>query len=153
MCAVRRNRAFAILLLVLVGCSSSPVRNIFPPRASIQQVTVQADGSWKLQLRLQNYSNVSTTFATVDAKIELAGTAGGSLSAAPAIRIGPESADIVEVGLKPSPAAAQALAALHTGNIRYKLAGRITTSDPKGDYPYTFESVLSPVPGLNGVLR
>jgi len=150
---VRFCLTLAVLLLALAGCFGGPTRNIFPPRASIQQLTLQADGSWKLQLRLQNYSNVSTTFATVDAKIELAGNTAGSVSAAPAIRIGPESADIVEVGLKPSPAAAQAVASLHGGNVRYKLAGRIVTSDPKGDNEYAFEGVLSPVPGLVGVLR
>ncbi len=114
---------------------------------------MQADGTWKLQLRLQNYSSVSTTFATVEAKIEVAGVAAGSVNVATAIRIGPESADVVETILKPSPAAAQAVAALHAGNVRYKLAGRIVTSDPQGEYPYTFEGVLSPVPGLIGVLR
>jgi len=145
--------AIAILLLVLAGCFGGPTRNIFPPRASIQQLAVQADGSWKLQLRLQNYSNVSTTFATVDARIEVAGNAAGGVSAAPAIRIGPESADVVEASLKPSAAAAQAVASLRSGNLRYKLAGRIVTSDPKGDNEYTFEGVLSPVPGLVGVLR
>jgi hypothetical protein len=145
--------ALAILMLVLAGCAGGPTRNIFPPRASIQQLAVQTDGSWKLQLRLQNYSNVSTTFATVDASIELAGNTAGRVSAAPAIRIGPESADVVEVGLKPSPAAAQAVAALRSGNMHYKLAGRIVTSDPRGDHEYAFEGVLSPVPGLVGVLR
>jgi uncharacterized lipoprotein YajG len=151
--AVRICWVLAILVLVLAGCAGGPTRNIFPPRASIQQLAVQADGSWKVQLRLQNYSNVSTSFATVDAKIELAGNAAGSVSAAPAIRIGPESADVVETSLKPSASAAQAVASLRSANLRYKLAGKIVTSDPKGDYEYTFEGVLSPVPGLVGVLR
>ena len=150
---VRTCWPVAILMLVLTGCAGGPTRNIFPPRASIQQLAVQAGGNWKLQLRLQNYSNVSTTFSTVDAKIEIAGNAAGSVSASPAIRIGPESADVVEVSLKPSPAAAQAVASLRAGNLRYKLAGRIVTSDPQGDHDYTFEGVLSPVAGLVGVLR
>lgn len=114
---------------------------------------MQADGSWTLQLRLQNYSSVSTTFAKVDAKIEVAGVAAGNVTVPTAIRIGPESADVVETSLKPSAAAAQSVAALRTGNVRYKLAGRIVTSDPQGENPFTFEGVLSPVPGLVGVLR
>ncbi len=141
------------LALSLSGCISATPRNIFPPRASIQQLTVQPDGSWKVQLRLQNYSSVSTTFGKVDAKIQIAGNAAGSVSASPAIRIGPESADTVETTLTPSAAAAQAVGTLHTGNLRYTMAGKITTTDPAGDYAYTFESVLSPVPGLTGVLR
>jgi hypothetical protein len=152
---IRSLCAFAIVALVtllLAGCFGE-TKNIFPPRASIQQITVQADGSWRVQLRLQNYSNVSTTFGTVDAKIEMAGNPAGSVSASPAMRIGPESADVIDVSLVPAPAAAQAIAAAHAGNLRYRIAGRITTTDPQGDYQYTFESVLSPVPGLNGVLR
>ena len=150
---VRYCLASAALALALSGCSGGTTRNIFPPRASIQQLTVETDGSWKVQLRLQNYSSVSTTFGKVDAKIQVAGNAAGSVTASPAIRIGPESADIVETTLTPSAAAAQAVASLHTGNLRYTMAGHITTTDPSGDYPYTFESVLSPVPGLPGVLR
>jgi hypothetical protein len=143
---IRSLCAFAIVALVtlvLAGCFGE-TKNIFPPRASIQQITVQADGSWRVQLRLQNYSNVS---------IEMAGNPAGSVSASPAMRIGPESADVIDVSLVPAPAAAQAIAAAHAGNLRYRIAGRITTTDPQGDYQYTFESVLSPVPGLNGVLR
>ncbi len=141
----------ALLMLIVTGCAGGPRKNIFPPRASIQQLAMQADGSWKLQLRLQNFSNVSTTFVKVDAKIELAGNAAGSVSASPAIRIGPESADAVEVAFKPTLDAAT-IAAMR-GNVRYKLTGRIVTSDPNGDYPYAFEGQLSPIPGLDGVLR
>jgi len=137
----------------LAGCFGGQTKNIFPPRASIQQLAVQADGSWKIELRLQNYSNVSTTFGTIDGKIELAGNPAGNVGASPALRIGPESADLIETSLTPTPATAQAVSSLQTGNLHYRLTGRITTTDPVGDYPYTFEGVLSPVPGLNGVLR
>jgi len=139
--------------LLLAGCADDPAKHVFPPRASIQQITVEANGEWKLQLRVQNYSAISENFAKVDAKVEIAGNAAGSISASPAIRIGPESADVVEASLVPSPAAAQAVASLRSGNIGYKLAGHIVTSDPAGDNEYTFEGVLSPVPGLPGVLR
>lgn len=146
--------ALAVAPLLLAGCiGTGPVRNVFPPRASIGQLTMQADGSWKLQLRLQNFSNVSTTFATVDGKVEIGAQPAGSVSAAPALRIGPESADVVDVTITPAPAARAAVAALHSGSIAYKLEGRIVTSDPKGDYKYHFDGQLSPVPGLSGVLR
>lgn len=152
---VRLSCAVAMFALVLTGCGGGTMRkNIFPPRASIQQISVQADGSWKLQLRLQNFSNVSTTFSKVEAKIDIAGTDAGNVDVSPSIRIGPESADLVEAALKPSPAAAAKVAALHgSGNVRYKLTGRIVTTDPAGNHPYAFESQLSPVPGLDGVLR
>jgi hypothetical protein len=140
--------------LLLAGCGSDgPVKHVFPPRASIQQLTIEADGGWKLQLRVQNYSSISETFAKVDAKVEVAGNAAGNISVSPAIRIGPSSADVVEASLVPTPAARQAVASLRSGNVSYKLVGHIVTSDPVGDNEYTFEGVLSPVPGLPGVLR
>jgi hypothetical protein len=141
----------AVAILALTGCGA-PTKNVFPPRASIQQLTMQADGSWKLQLRLQNFSDVSMTFAKIEAKIEIAGNSAGSVSVSPAMRIGPDSADVAEVDLKPTPAAAQAVAT-QNGNVRYKMSGTITTTDPVGEQPYTFEGALSPVPGLSGVLR
>ena len=151
---VRLTCVLAILALSLAGCAGGPRKNIFPPRASIQQIALQADGSWKLQLRLQNFSNVPMGFAKADMKIEIAGTQAGSLSVSPAIRVGPESADLFEASLKPAPAAVATLAALHgDSSVRYKVSGRIVTTDPAGDYPYAFESQLSPVPGLDGVLR
>lgn len=151
---VRLSCTFAILALILAGCAGGPRKNIFPPRASIQQLAMQADNSWKLQLRLQNFSNVPMTFAKIDAKIEIAGSAAGSVSVSPGIRVGPESADLFDASLSPAPAAAAKVAALHgNGNVRYKMTGRIVTTDPGGEYPYAFEGELSPVPGLDGVLR
>src|SRR5690606_3602572 len=41
--------------LLLAACSSGPVRRVSEPSASIQQLTVRADGSWSVDLRLQNY--------------------------------------------------------------------------------------------------
>ena len=152
----RFARLAALLVLaglLLTGCFGGERINIFPPRASIQQLTMQADGSWKLQLRLQNFSNITMTVATADAKIEIAGNIAGSVSTAPNVRIGPESAEPVEVTLKPASEAAGAFTGPTIGSVRYKLSGRIVTNDPTGDYPYAFEGELSPVPGLNGVFR
>jgi len=142
------------LLGLLAGCAPEVRKSIFPPRASLQQLVVQPDGSWKLQVRLQNYSSVSMTFAKVQARIELDGHPAGEVNLAPALRVGPESADIVEAGLKPSPAAAAAVSGLKgSGSVRYKLTGNIATTDPDRAHAYSFEGVLSPVPGLPGVLR
>lgn len=140
-------------LLPLSGCGGGMVKNVFPPRASIQQLTIQPDGQWSVQLRLQNYSNVSASFASVDASLTMAGQAAGRVAATPNLRIGPESADVVTTTLTPAPAARDAVAALHGGSLTYHLEGRIVTSDPKGNYDYRFDGTLSPIPGLNGVWR
>src|SRR5690606_27506981 len=53
-------RVVALLLVVsLVACSSRGVpRRVSEPTASLQQLTVGADGSWSIELRLQNYSSI-----------------------------------------------------------------------------------------------
>jgi hypothetical protein len=146
--------ALAILALLLAACAGEPRRNIFPPKASIQQLALRADGSWTLQLRLQNFSEAAMTFAKIEAKIEIAGVEAGRVNVAPAIRVSPASADLFETGLVPMPAAAAKVAALRADdNVRYRISGRIATREPSGDYEFSYESRLSPVPGLAGVLR
>jgi hypothetical protein len=147
---------FAIAVLALAaGCSSAPKKRINPPRASIQQLAVQADGSWQLSVRLQNFSNISTAFASVDAKLVVGGQDAGQVALSPGITVGPESADVVVARLAPALGAKLAVAsALSSGqSTAYSLSGTIATSDPKGSYHFSYDSTLNPAPGLNGVLR
>ena len=51
-----------LLCLALAACSGGLVRRVSPPAASIQQLTVNADGSWSVDLRLQNYSSIPMRF-------------------------------------------------------------------------------------------
>ena len=53
--------AFACLVLAACG-GNGPVRRISEPAASIQQLTVRADGSWSVDLRINNYSTVPMRF-------------------------------------------------------------------------------------------
>jgi hypothetical protein len=155
--AMRLQTVVAVALLgLLVACSGrGPKKVVNPPRASIQQLQVQADGQWQLSLRLQNFSNVPTAFATVESGLRIGGQDAGRFSVAPGLTIGPESADVVLVVIRPSLEGKLAVAsALAAGqSARYALEGRIVTTEPKGDYPFTYESSLSPAPGLPGVMR
>ena len=90
------------------------------------------------------------TFARVDGKLQVEGIDAGSIALTPNLRIGPESADVVDATLTAAP---DARSKLGNGNVHYVLVGRIVTSDPKRDEPYEFSSQLSPVPGLPGVFR
>lgn len=151
---VRIGIAIATLALLLSACASEPQKSVFPPKASIQQLTRQPDGAWKLRLRLENFSEVAMTFTQVDATVEIGGVPAGHVNATPSIRVAPESADVCDAELQPSPAAAAKIAALRVdANVAYKLDGRIVSSEPRGDYKFSFESRLTPVPGLEGVLR
>jgi len=155
------------LLLVLVAaaallaaCSrSGSVRRISEPTASIQQLTVSADGNWSVELRLQNFSSIPMRFATVSFDIHIDEHAAGLLRASPALTIGPESADTITVPMQPSADVrlllADALAAQR--GIRYRLQGTIEASPHERNKPHSYDvrhaSMLSQVPGLTGVLR
>lgn len=153
---MRLTLVFAAALLA--GCGGGPVKRVSEPAASIQQLAVNADGSWAVQLRLQNYSSVPMRFDRVDLALAVAGQPAGTLATQPALRVGPESADVVNLALAPQPAARIAVAdALAAGRgIAYTLDGTLAAgTENRGarDYKVRRESSLSPVPGLPGTLR
>lgn len=142
-------------LALLAACSSGPKKRINPPRASIQQLAVQADGSWQLSVRLQNFSSVSTAFSSVDAKLVIGGQDAGRVILQPGISVGPESADVVVARLTPTVGAKLVVASAiaSSQSTAYSLSGTIVTSTPKGNYSFNYDSTLNPAPGLNGVMR
>ena len=156
--AVARWVCLLSISVFLAACGSGLVRRVSEPAASIQQLTVNADGSWSLDLRLQNYSSIPMRFDSADLVITVGDQAAGSLQAAPAISIGPESADVVTLPFKPSAearmAVADALAGRHS--LDYTLKGKLqAVPDEKKSRSFDIDSrnTLNPVPGLDGVLR
>jgi len=157
------NRRFALISLVaastlLASCSSGPPRRVSPPTASIQQLTVNMDGSWSVDLRLQNYSSIPMRFGSASLVMTLGDQKAGTLAAAPQISIGPESADVVALKLQPSSearmAVANALAARRP--VNYTLEGSLEAVPEDGrsrSFDVDTKSSLNPVPGLDGVLR
>lgn len=153
--------AIALLWIctLLAACGSSgPVRRVSEPAANIQQLTVRADGSWSVDLRLDNFSSVPMRFDSVRLALMVDGQAAGTLQATPAIQIGPEAADVVTAALVPTPAVRIAIAdALASGRgIDYTLEGTLSAAPEKGgprDYKVKRDNSLNPVPGLAGVLR
>ncbi|HIY71302.1 MAG TPA: hypothetical protein H9827_07525 [Candidatus Luteimonas excrementigallinarum] len=157
------KKRLSFLLLVtaalLAACTSGPVRRVSEPAASIQQLTVEADGSWSVDLRLQNYSSITMRFDRVRLEMQVNGEAAGTLDAAPQLQISQESADVISISLAPSSQARLLLAdALASGRgVSYSLVGSASAAPTdRGsvrDYPIKREGVLSPMPGLPGVLR
>ena len=156
----RFGRLLLILsFLSLAACGGGPVRRVSEPAASIQQLTVRADGSWSVDLRLDNFSSVPMRFDGVRLAIVVGNESGGTLQGQAQVTIGPESADVVTLALAPTPAAriviADALAGRRT--VAYTLKGSVDAAPADGgkvrSYDIDRSSALSPVPGLPGVLR
>jgi hypothetical protein len=152
--------SFPLLAAALLGaCASGPPRRVSEPSASIQQLSVRADGSWVVDLRIDNYSNVPMRFDRVDLALTFDGQPPAALRATPALPVGPEAADVATIAVAaPPPGAKLALADALAGGHRigYHLEGSIDAT-PEGSGARSFEfkrdNALSPVPGLPGVMR
>ena len=151
-----------IVLLLLCGllaaCGTGPVRRVSEPSANIQQLTVRADGSWAVDLRIDNFSSVPMRFDAVALKLTVGGQDAGTLRGAPALTIGPEAADVASLTLSPDVAAKIVVAdSLARGaSVGYKLDGTLDAAPENGkvhSYDVDRENSLSPVPGLTGVMR
>ncbi len=149
----------AALALLLGGCGTGgPVRRISEPAASIQQLTVRADGSWEVQVRLNNFSSVPMRFTATNIQVAFDNGAAATLQAQPQIVIGPESADVVTTLASPLPEGRARIAtALADGrSLNYTLGGTVDAGPEDGKartYKVKLTSALTPVPGLPGVLR
>jgi len=143
---------------LLAACSGGPVRRVSPPSASIQQLTVNADGGWSVQLRLQNFSSIPMRFEHVSLQATVADEAAGTLEYAPQFSIGPESADVITIALQPSAEARMAVADALAGQraLAYTLKGRVDAvpQDAKQrSFDLDTRNRLNPVPGVPGALR
>lgn len=152
------SASLLLLCATLAGCGGGPVKRVSEPAASIQQLTVRADGSWSVDLRINNFSSVPMRFERVSLAVTVGGEAAGTLQGEPAISIGPESADIATLTLAPTSGARIAIAdALsRRGSLAYQLAGNIDATPEDGksrSFDVERSSSLNPVPGLPGVLR
>ena len=149
--------ALAGFALLLAGCGTMGTK-LQPPAASIQQVTVAADGSWAIVARFQNQSyDTGMHVYAIDATLTVAGKPAGKIAFAPALDIPEMDADIATVTLRPDAAAAAALAAAHGNAVPYELKG--TLSVGKGDrgaaqpFPLDGKGYISPVPGVSNIWR
>lgn len=148
----------AMSVLLLSACASGPPRRVSEPAANIQQLTVRADGSWSVDLRIDNFSTVPMRFDDISIALTVGGASAGTLHGRPTLSIAPESADVATVVLAPSSSAriVVADAFARAGSIDYTLEGTLDAAPEKGGahtYKVKRTNALSPVPGLPGVLR
>ena len=148
----------ALCALLLAGCATGAARRVSEPAARIQQLTVGADGNWSAQVRIENFSSIPMRFDALDLALSIGNHAAGTLTAQPAVSIGPESADVVTVALTPQAAAKIAVADALAGgrSVDYTLKGTLDATPEEGkrrSFKFERTSALSPAPGLPGVLR
>ena len=134
--------------LVLAACGSGPVKRVSPPTATIQELSVQPDGSWNLLMRVQNFSNVPMTFSFMNAALEINGVEAGLIDTSLDLDVPGESADVLTLNMIPAPGTRIADA-----ELAYRLHGNIESSDPSGKFNFERKSHLSPAPGLPGTWR
>jgi LEA14-like dessication related protein len=131
---------------LLAGCGSGPVRRITPSQVSIQELSVQPGGQWKLTLRIQNYSTVAMTYESLHGTLYIAGADVGTIDVRTDFDIPANSADVVDTTVRAS-------AALPSGDIDYRIEGTIATREPKEEFKFNRSSRLSPTPGLPNTWR
>lgn len=147
----------AAAALALAGCGAMGTK-LQPPAASIQQLTVNSDGSWTVVVRFQNNSyDTGMRVAAIDAAFTLNGKPVGQLAFAPALGIPAMDADIASTTLKPNAAGAAALKAAGHNAVAYALKGTLSAGkDPKGSaqpFPLDGKGFISPVPGVSNIWR
>ncbi|HZP64789.1 MAG TPA: hypothetical protein VFB32_00645 [Rudaea sp.] len=138
-----------------LGACGAPTHPINPPNASIQQLDVLPDGSWKLEIRLENFSDKTVHYAAFKAALRVGGVAAADLSLNPDMDIPGENADVVETTIVPSADARKAFAAdvKEPGGASYELKGTINIPVAGKDYKFEHKSRLSPVPGIPNQYR
>lgn len=150
--------ALAVAIALVAGCGGKP-RRVSTPAASIQQLTVENDGSWTVDVRLHNYSSMPMRFDQVALAVTVDEHDAGELSASPAMQIGPSAADVVRTTVRPQGMARLAVADALAGRraLSYRLAGTVSATPEDARKARVFDvdadGTLNPAPGLPGVLR
>ncbi|HEX5961422.1 MAG TPA: hypothetical protein VFY97_09290 [Rhodanobacteraceae bacterium] len=149
--------AFAGAALLLAGCTGVGTK-LQPPTASIQQLTVNSDGSWAVVVRFQNYSyDTGMHVYAIDASLDLDGKPAGHVAISPALDIPAMDADIATATFTPDTTGTAALAAAKHNAIQYELKGTLSVGKgSKGSaqaFPLDDKGYISPVPGVSNIWR
>lgn len=146
-----------IMLCLMLGIAAcgGPVKRIFPPQVSLQEVVLQADGQLTVKFRIQNFSTVQMTYSQISGSLTLGNTEAIPLAFNPDINVGPGSNEIVQQKFRLSSSTQNAITAAikNRSRLGYQLTGEIASSEPRGRYDIKYESALNAVPGLSGTLR
>ncbi|HKZ10973.1 MAG TPA: hypothetical protein VJL61_09720 [Rhodanobacteraceae bacterium] len=152
-----RVSILACAALLLAGCTGLGTK-LQPPTASIQQLTVNSDGTWAAIVRFQNYSyDTGMHVYSIDATLTLDHKSAGHIALSPALDIPAMDADIATVTFKPDAAGATALAAAKHNAVQYELKGSLSvgkgTTGAAQPFKLDGKGYMSPVPGVSNIWR
>ena len=147
----------ACAALLLAGCTGIGTK-LQPPTASIQQLTVNSDGTWAAIVRFQNYSyDTGMHVYSIDADLTLDGKSAGHITLSPALDVPAMDADIATATFKPDAAGAAALAAAKRNAVQYALKGSLSvgkgTTGKTQPFKLDGKGYISPVPGVSNIWR
>ncbi|RDI97610.1 hypothetical protein DVT68_15060 [Dyella solisilvae] len=155
-----RGVALGALVAGLVACGP-PKKSVFPPTVSIQEMTTQPNGEWRVTLRIQNNSYGGMDFQSLDGELKVADLVPVRLHTRFDLDIPAFAADVTQINLLPTPemTAALKVAAVKgsAGSVPYSVMGS-TTAKPEQekdtrDFPFHGNDWLSPVPGIPDTWR
>jgi hypothetical protein len=147
----------ACAMLMLAGCFGAGTK-LQPPTASLQQLTVNSDGSWAAVVRFQNYSyDTGMHVYAIDADLTFNGKPAGHVAFSPALDIPAMDADIATATFKPDAAGAAALKAAKRNAVQYELKGTLSVGKGEKGSAQSFKldgkGYISPVPGVSNIWR
>lgn len=146
-----------IMLCLMLGMAAcgGPIKRVFPPQVSLQEMVLQADGQVGIKFRIQNFSTLQTRYSQFSGSLKFGDSEAITLNFNPETTVGPGSNEIVLQRFAVDASLRNAINASIKNRTRlgYKLEGEITSSEPRGRYDIKYESALNAVPGLSGTLR
>lgn len=104
------------LPILLAACASAPPKRVNPPTVSIQKLSLARNAGFEIELRLQNHSDVTMTFAEIDLLLRIADIDAGNLAAQRKVEVSPHNAEIVRINLAADSAASEPLKGAEAAN-------------------------------------
>ncbi len=147
-----------LMMTMVVACGgggSGVPKRVFPPDVRLQELRIQSGKPVTALLRIQNYSTVATRFEAIAGSLTLQDKTTLPIVLPSPVDTLPSAAETISIELALT---ADAIAALSQAEqarkaVRYRIEGKITSSQPRGRYDFLYESALAPVAGLPGVFR
>ncbi|MEO6801045.1 MAG: hypothetical protein ABI178_14000 [Rhodanobacter sp.] len=153
---------FLLILLgaALVACGPKK-KSVFPPTLSIQQLSVLANGQWRVTLRIQNNSYGEMDFKSLEGQLKMGALAPIRLHANFERDIPELAGDVLLLDVLPTAAMSKTLteaaAKGSAGAVAYHISGSISAKPEQEkrarDFDFDGNGWISPVPGIPDTWR